>query len=548
MKKLLFLLNLFFFACNFSTPTSVKNNNITSEEKVFLGLEPSAIYENNVNIKIASENDFTSCLRYLEKKGCVINSVKDGIRKDEKYVHAKIIENYAQTLSEIRKMKGVVFAEPDYLIKIWPKKNIAFNTENIESKNINDPIFNDEGYSLQITKALKAYKEVGYGQKTVWAGIIDTGTNANHEDLILEDGTKLVKILKSAFSEDGTQSSTFNEVTSGNSDTDEGSLGHGTHCSGIIAAVGNNGKGISGVAWKNLNLISYKALYNGSGSEQTIYSALRDLTDEIRTLVPISEQATIPVNLSLGGGHAGQFALEMINYALSKGVLPIVAMGNEAQILPSYPAAFPGVLSVGSTDGKDKKSNFSTGGAWINLVAPGDKIISLMNNKNDGYVYMSGTSMATPFITGVISYLLSFAPNLTPYQIIALLEKTADKIDSTYYYEQYDKNGFSLWYGYGRVNVYEATKLLKDGKISEVGKKYIEKILTIEVPDKEMIHIYSEKTGVLITMVMAKEGKNTNGKLEAEVRGLQEGKYEIVYKESMKTISINNETNVKVEF
>jgi len=547
MKKLLFLLSVSFFACKVSISNPIENNNKASEERIFLGLESSVIYENNINIKINSKNSFASCLKTLEREGCIINSVKDGIRKDEKYVYAKIPENYAQTLSKIRKMKEVIFAEPDYLIKIWPNETESFDVKN--TLTLNDPIFESKGYSLKITKALKAYEEIGYGQKTAWAGIIDTGTNANHEDLKLEDGTKLVKILKSAFTEDGTQTPTFNDVVSGNSDTDEGSEGHGTHCSGIIAAIGNNGKGISGVAWKNLNLISYKALYNGTGSEQTIYSALKDLTDEIRALVPISEQATIPVNLSLGGGHAGQFALEMINYALSKGILPIVAMGNEAQILPSYPAAFPGVLSVGSTDGKDKKSNFSTSGAWINLVAPGSRIISLKNNQNDGYVYMSGTSMATPFVTGVASYLLSFDSSLTPYQIIALFESSADKVGFPYPYEQqYDANGFSLFYGYGRVNVYEATRMLKDGKIPEIGKKYIEKVLTIEVPNNEPIHIYSEKTGVLITMVMAREEKNSNNKHEAEVRGLQEGKYEIVYKENMKTITINDMANVKVTF
>ena len=150
--------------------------------------------------------------------------------------------------------------------------------------------------------------------------------------------------------------------------------------------------------------------------------------------------------------------------------------------------------------------------------------------------------MATPFVTGMVAYLLSFNPHLTPYQIITLLEETADKVDSDF--AKYDKNGFSLSYGYGRVNVYEATKRVKEGKLPEVGKNYVETTLKIEVPlNDEPIYLYDEN--VLITITLAKE---TSGKYIGEIRGLWPKNYDVVYKGVAKRITIDNSSDVSVVF
>ena len=150
--------------------------------------------------------------------------------------------------------------------------------------------------------------------------------------------------------------------------------------------------------------------------------------------------------------------------------------------------------------------------------------------------------MATPFVTGMVAYLLSFNPHLTPYQIIALLEETADKIDADS--AKYDKNGFSLSYGYGRVNVYEAAKKVKEGNIPEVGKKYVETTLKIEVPlNDEPIYLYDEN--VLITITLAKE---ISGKYIGEIRGLLPKSYDVVYKGVAKRITIDNSDDMSVVF
>ena len=160
---------------------------------------------------------------------------------------------------------------------------------------------------------------------------------------------------------------------------------------------------------------------------------------------------------------------------------------------------------------------------------------------------MSGTSMAAPCVTGLITYLLSFpeARSLTPYQIKRILEITSDRIDEgNYPYGFYDGNGYSEYYGYGRVNVYEAAKRVKEGKLPEVGKKYVETTLKIEVPlNDEPIYLYDEN--VLITMTLA---KIVSGKYVAEIRGLQPKSYDVVYKGVAKKITIDNASDVNVAF
>ncbi len=373
-----------------------------------------------------------------------------------------------------------------------------------------DPVDHAQGYSLKNTDALKAYQEFGYGPDSniVYTGIIDTGTNMNHADL--DDVVLYAKSCATKNPQTNSDSkyigdfNPFTEIPLGEN-WDIGS--HGTHCSGTICAK-YNGKAINGVAWKNVKLISYQALdAPGGGRSWAIYGAMIDLvnTTEILRKDPSDrepndvallpsylranhtnyhiKQTTIPVNMSLGGGYTTAFNLFAMTYAMDHDVLPVIAMGNEGAYTNSYPAALPGMLSVGAIDGKDIGAGFSTKGSWINISAPGVGIESCRNNTpSDGSLSedtknMSGTSMATPFITGTIAYLLSFdnARNLTPYQLITLLEETADKVPAM------DGKDWTDKYGYGRVNVYNAAKRVKENKdIPTVNKKYTESKLTFK--------------------------------------------------------------------
>ena len=558
MKRYLYIsiFLCFIFSCsnNFQQENvENKHEQLKGQEKVFYGYDEEKVYDSSIIVKVVASNDeeldrFVASLKNLN----VVERKRNKAFADgEMFLFLKAFGNYSETLKKIRDIDGVCYAEPDYKVKItdsYNEKNNFLKPFELSGGNLEkDPEGNMYEYALEITGALRSYKDFGYGENVVWAGIIDTGTNGNHEDLVYEDGTKVVRILKTAFG--GYDGKTITEITTGNSEIEgEGVAGHGTHCTGSICAVGNNDKGIAGVAWKNVRVISYKAINDNGGSSDSIYGSLRDLVDTVRNQVSQEEQATVPVNLSLGEPSASEYAVEQVSYALSKGVLPVVASGNDGQLHLSYPAAYPGVLTVGASGDDDRRAGFSNYGAWLNVVAPGLNIISLGHSSQKKYRTSSGTSMATPFVTGLVTYLLSFNPKLTPNQIIAILEKTADKIDTNNKsaVARYNENGFSFWYGYGRVNVYEAVKMVKENRVPAKGKEYVETTLKVKVPyDKAIINVYDKNTGVLVCMALSYKKEQKFG---ADIRGLRPGSYNVVFNQKVQEVTIGNENDVIVDF
>ena len=448
----------------------------------------------------------------FEEKGFIVKGNISLTGTGYSYWYLNKEGNNKKNLLRAASIEGVLSAEHDYKV-VEPDGSNApdqddtpIGTSGLTDGNyLNDPVAAAADYGLSITDALKAYKEIGYGDKTVVAGIIDTGINMAHKDFKDEHDKSIVLYAKSCATD-----STGNTYIGNGSPFTEIPIGenwdkarHGTHCSGTIAARGNNGTGIAGVAWKNTKLISYQSLgvKEGSGTNWSVYGAMLDLTKIVGILRKpkanrsVAEnnalpsylqntdfqitQKTVPVNMSLGGSYGTEFAFAVLTEAVKNDVLPVIAMGNEGRYTAAYPAAFPGVLAVGATNGKDKKVHFSNSGAWISVSAPGDGIKSCGISGEDDYETMSGTSMATPFVTGTIAYLLSFdnAHTITPYQMKALLEKTADKVDGA--------TDFTDSLGHGRVNVYKAAKAIKDGNIPAPNDIYTEAEVTVTVKNND---------------------------------------------------------------
>jgi len=131
--------------------------------------------------------------------------------------------------------------------------------------------------------------------------------------------------------------------------------------------------------------------------------------------------------------------------------------------------------------------------------------------------------------------------------MVAILEKTADKIDakSKDPAGKYDEKGYSKYYGYGRVNVYKATKMIREDRIPEAGKVYVETKLSVKVSRVNMpIFVYDKITGALVTMALA-QGYPAN---KAEIYGLRPGKYNVVHDGKTKEITIGNDKNEEVRF
>lgn len=437
------------------------------------------------------------------------------------YYLVKTETDAADFRANISDYRGVVYAAADHTVAPpQTTDDIPHGIQPTATQDGNladDPTADMLDWGLSVTHALEAFKEYD-GQKAkhpTLVAIIDTGTNMQHEDFFDEKGDSIILFAKSSIKMGDTAALKHITVIPPGENWDD--VGHGTHCSGTIAAVGNNGKGICGVSHANTKLITYRGLGTG-GDASTIYSCLADLALIFKELkkeptkrnaaafaglpasvrnYPQVMQKTLPVNMSLGGYDLNVFELEMVNFALAADVLPIIAMGNEGKATSAFPAAFQGVLSVGATNMYDKRAEFSDAGSWMSVCAPGKSIASCSNGGalwhlqygpelKRGYRWMSGTSMAAPFVTGTAAYLLSIRPELTPYQLKTILEKTADKINKDdKEYGQYNAAGFSKWYGYGRVNVLNAARMAATGVgLPQPGAVYTEKTLKLTVKDR----------------------------------------------------------------
>jgi hypothetical protein len=145
------------------------------------------------------------------------------------------------------------------------------------------------------------------------------------------------------------------------------------------------------------------------------------------------------------GGTCSQTTADAVNYAyFEKGVVIVAASGNNAGSI-SYPAKHAPVIAVGATDYNDDRAAFSNFGEELDVVAPGVTVFSTV--PNNGYDAFSGTSMASPHVAGVVGLLLAQRPDLSPGQVREILRQSADDLG---------ESGFDSYYGYGRVNAYQA--------------------------------------------------------------------------------------------
>lgn len=227
--------------------------------------------------------------------------------------------------------------------------------------------------------------------------------------------------------------------------SDKDLVGHGTHVSGIIAAIAGNGLGISGVC--GAKILALKALPRDQEEfdAPAYYRALRYVIGKAQVL-----------NLSLGG-EKDLAEIDILRDVMDAGVVVIAAMGNEHDEgnPTEYPAAMADVCAVGATDELDKRASFSNTGRHIDLVAPGVNILSTTPtySYDDGereYDSWDGTSMATPYVAAVAALILAKSPGTTPAQVIKKLTSSADRVAGV-------KKG-SAAYGAGRLNCEKALR------------------------------------------------------------------------------------------
>ncbi|WP_456845005.1 S8 family serine peptidase, partial [Cellulomonas sp. P5_C6] len=259
----------------------------------------------------------------------------------------------------------------------------------------NDPLLSYTWPYMDLTRMPRAW-DVSTGSGVVVA-VLDTGVSATHEDLT---GSVLPGI----------------DLVDGDSDaTDE--HGHGTLVAGIVAAHGNNGKGIAGTAY-GAKILPVRVLdETGNGNDETIAEGIS---------WAVAHGADV-INLSLGGPEVAPLLRSAIVSAVAAGVVVVAAAGNDGTETPFFPAAYApdidGLLAVGATDDDGALTSFSSWGDWVSLTAPGWSIVGPA--LDGGYASGSGTSFAAPQVSGTAALVLAHAPTRTPAQVEAALVSTA---------------------------------------------------------------------------------------------------------------------------
>lgn len=331
-----------------------------------------------------------------------------------------------QTLQALRNNPNVLYAEPNYIVTLNdPKDVLAPEQPQQPSRTApNDPMYARQYHHQNIQS--EAGWNVTQGNGDFILSIVDTGVDTNHPDLA-------AKLLPG-----------YNTVDDNDSMSDGN--GHGTHCAGIAAAITNNGVGVAGVA-PNVKILPIKVLSDsGSGSYASVAAGI----------IKAADMGAKVISMSLGGPSNSQSITDAVNYALSKDAMLIAAMGNSGhgsdanpRPIKSYPAAVPGVMSVGATDKSDAIARFSQAGEWNSITAPGVNILATFPTHSSGmpgtdYGAISGTSMATPAVAGLAALVRSQFPQLNAKQTEEHIEATADDLGP---------EGYDILFGHGRINV-----------------------------------------------------------------------------------------------
>lgn len=352
-------------------------------------------------------------------------------------------KNVAALLRELSARNDVAYVEPNYVLRSDALPN--------------DPNF-PQLYGLRNTavpgadiSAVPAW-DITTGSRSNVVAVLDTGIDYNHPDLAAN-----VWSAPSAFTvniggrsircEAGTHG--FNAITKTCDPLDDHY--HGTHVAGTIGATGNNSTGVVGVNW-TASILGIKFL--NSAGEGTTADAINGIEFAIQTKAAFAANAAANVrvlNNSYGGDGFSQAMLDAINKANANDMLFVASAGNSGSnndVAPTYPASYKAsnMVTVAATDSSDGLASFSNYGVnSVHLGAPGVSILS--TTPNNGYAYLSGTSMAAPHVAGAAALILSRCSSNTA-ALKSLILNNTDLISSM--------NGKTV--SNGRLNVNRALR------------------------------------------------------------------------------------------
>lgn len=337
------------------------------------------------SVNVNAESEGNSADEYVAQ---IIGSpTLEELKKEIEQFGGKLISYREQVATFYIKHDGAIkFAEESYLVTSV-EENEKFQLLQIEEPDTLTTNSEPVQYSHELTNVKNAWSQ-GYTGKGVKIAVLDTGVTAQ-KDLKVAGGISFVHGVQS-YADD---------------------RGHGTHVAGIISAL-NNGIGTTGVAHE-AEIYSVKVLSEtGRGNVAEI---ARGINWAVRQNIDI-------INLSLSSTATSSILKEAIYNASKKGIIVVSAAGNAGEKV-EFPATLDNVVSVGSVDNTKQLSWFSSKGPELNIVAPGEDIVS---TGSDGYFqFKSGTSQATPYVTGMLALYIQAFPKASSEEVVLTMYNQA---------------------------------------------------------------------------------------------------------------------------
>ncbi|GAQ17889.1 thermophilic serine proteinase precursor [Oceanobacillus picturae] len=353
---------------------------------VNVGVEKNAYIKGEVIVKFKDSVSLNSQEQILNELNAKVQPSPTVVKSPFVVLEVGDVEIVVKTLS---KNSNVEYAEPNYVLKAtWNPNDTYFSTS--------------YQYGLFNTSANQGW-DYARGSSSQEVAVLDTGVDYNHPDL------------------DGKTNRGYDFVDRDYTPFDAN--GHGTHVAGIAAAETNNGTGIAGMA-PNTKILAVRVLdASGNGSLANIANGIRYAADNGAEVI----------NLSLGCACNTQTLESAVNYAWNNGSVVVAAAGNDGTSQQFQPASYANAIAVGAVDRNNNKASFSNYGTWVDVSAPGVDIASTY--PGNSYTYMSGTSMASPYVAGQAALLTGQGKSNA--QVRAAIQNTADSVNGTGYYVRY---------------------------------------------------------------------------------------------------------------
>jgi subtilisin family serine protease len=321
-------------------------------------------------------------------------------------------KSVASLVSELSARPDVEYVEPNYIVHTNVFPNDSRFGELWGLQNTGQPILGVPGTPGADIKATLAW-DVSTGSRANVVAVIDTGIDYNHPDLaanVWSAPTAFTVNIGGTLVNCAAGTHGFNAINKTCDPLDDND--HGSHVSGTIGGIGNNIIGVAGVNW-TASIMGAKFLNAaGSGTTADAINAI-EFTIQAKAAFAATSGANVRVlSNSWGGGAFEQSMLDEINKANANNMLFVAAAGNDYltnnDLVPHYPSSYntPNMVAVAATDNQDGLAYFSNyGPRSVHLGAPGQDVLS--TTRNNAYSYFSGTSMATPHVSGAAALVLS---------------------------------------------------------------------------------------------------------------------------------------------